>query len=88
MYTRKQSLLDAFYLANTNGDDEMKAKILDNIASFNKAFPVMEISGKTLTQSHKTRVNNLHNSVDGVYIPPKLRATIMKHSGYDEDEED
>lgn len=88
MYARKQSLLDAFYLANTNGDDEMKAKILDNIASFNKAFPVMEISGKTLTQSHKTRVNNLHNSVDGVYIPPKLRATIMKHSGYDEDEED
>jgi hypothetical protein len=90
MLTRRQSLLDAFYLANTNGDDEMKDKIRENIASFNKAFPVKPITGETLIQSHKTRVNNLINSVDGVYIPPKLRATLLKYRNHedDEDEED
>ena len=87
MNTRRQSLLDAFYLANTNGDDEMKDKIRENISSFNKAFPVKPITGETLIQSHKTRVNNLINSVDGVYIPPKLRATLMKYRDHEDDED-
>jgi hypothetical protein len=87
MNTRRQSLLDAFYLANTNGDDEMKDKIRENIASFNKAFPVKPITGETLIQSHKTRVNNLINSVDGVYVPPKLRATLLKYRDHEDDED-
>lgn len=87
MNTRRQSLLDAFYLANTNGDDEMKDKIRENISSFNKAFPVKPITGETLIQSHKTRVNNLINSVDGVYIPPKLRATLLKYRDHEDDED-
>ena len=87
MNTRRHSLLDAFYLANTNGDDEMKAKILENISSFNKAFPIKAITGETLVQSHKTRVNNLINSVDGVYIPPKLRATLLKYRDHEDDED-
>ena len=87
MNTRRQSLLDAFYLANTNGDDEMKDKIRENISSFNKAFPVKPITGETLIQSHKTRVNNLINSVDGVYVPPKLRATLLKYRDHEDDED-
>jgi hypothetical protein len=88
MLTRRQSLLDAFYLANTNGDDDMKGKITENIASFNKAFPSKPITGATLVQSHKTRINNLNNSVDGVYLPPKLRAELLKYRGRDDDDED
>lgn len=80
---RKKALLDALYLARTNGDFEGLADINEKIAAFNIVHPEpgTRITQDTIKRSKTTRENALKNSVDGVYINPKRKNYLVENYG-------
>jgi hypothetical protein len=80
---RKKALLDALYLARTNGDFEGLADINEKIAAFNIVHPEpgTRITRDTIKRSKTTRENALKNSVDGVYINPKRKDYLVENYG-------
>jgi hypothetical protein len=80
---RRTALLDAAYLAKTTGDFEGLIDVKEKIAEFNAVHPepANRITQKTLNRSETTRENALKNSVDGVYINPKMKNYLVENYG-------
>ena len=80
---RRDGLMDALYLAKTNGDTNAEDEIYAKIERFNEKNPVAPyvITNKGINTSMKTREKNLENSVYGVYIAPKALNAIEEKYG-------
>lgn len=72
--TRRQTLLDGFFMSVDNGDDDMRDRILDKVVSFNQAHPGVAISSKNLSASVKTRfkMRAMAEATGGMAINKKL----------------
>jgi hypothetical protein len=80
---RRSALLDAAYLAKSNGDFEGLLDVKEKIAAFNMVHPESgtKITQKTLNRSETTRENAIKNSVDGVYVNPKMKNYLKENYG-------
>ena len=80
---RRSALLDAAYLAKSNGDFEGYLDVKEKIAAFNMVHPESgtRITQKTLNRSETTRENAIKNSVDGVYVNPKMKNYLKENYG-------
>jgi hypothetical protein len=80
---RRDGLMDALYMAKSNGDTDMEDKIYEKIERFNEKNPAKPyvITTKGINTSMKTREKNLNASVYGVYIDPKALDAIEEKYG-------
>jgi hypothetical protein len=80
---RRSALLDAAYLAKSNGDFEGYMDVKEKIATFNMAHPEPGIAIKqsTLNRSEKARENSTKDSVDGVHLNPKMKNYLIENHG-------
>ena len=80
---RRDGLMDALYMAKSNGDTDMEDKIYEKIERFNEKNPARPyvITSKGINTSMKTREKNLNDSVYGVYIDPKALDAIEEKYG-------
>lgn len=80
---RRSALLDALYLAKTNGDFEGVIDINQKIMEFNMKHPEpgIRIDESTKTRSEKARNNALKDSVDGVHLNPKMKQYLTTEYG-------
>lgn len=72
--TRRQALLDGFFMSIDNGDDSMRERVLDKVISFNRAHPGVAIKANQLSASVKTRfkMRAMAESTGGMPINKKL----------------
>lgn len=72
--SRRQALLDGFFMSVDNGDDDMKERVIEKVAKFNAANPGAAISNKNLVNSVKTRfkLRAMAESTGGMSINKKL----------------
>jgi hypothetical protein len=77
---RKSSLVNLHYLAKMNGDQDMLAKVKEDIANFNKSFPG-SITLETIRRSEAQHQVRLRKSVDGVYLNKKYAKRIEEDYG-------
>ena len=77
---RKSSLINLHYLAKMNGDQDMLAKVKEDIANFNKSFPG-SITLETIRRSEAQHQVRLRKSVDGVYLNKKYAEKIKEEYG-------
>jgi hypothetical protein len=79
---RRQSLLDAHFMAWDNHDSEMRSRVLEKVRTFNRQYPQKAITLDNLQDSAKTRMKQrrLANSLGGANIDPKL-AGRLRHMG-------
>lgn len=83
---RRSALLEKAYLARQEGDADGLSDIMETIGKFNEKNPEVSISAKTLRMSFMQRQRQIAQSVDGVYLNPKLRGRLMEtYGGGDED---
>ena len=80
---RRDGLLDAMYLARTNGDTDAQARIYEKIARFNEANPEpgYVIKQSTVNRSMKARDQALGQSVYGVHFDRKKLAKLQEEYG-------
>ena len=80
---RRGALLDALYLAKTNGDFEGVADINDKINTYNMAHPQTgtRITESTKEKSFAARQTAIKNSVDGVRLNPKMKQYLTEEFG-------
>jgi hypothetical protein len=80
---RRSALLDAAYLAKSNGDFEGYLDVKEKIATFNMAHPEPGIAIKqsTLSRSEKARENSTKDSVDGVHLNTKMKNYLIENHG-------
>ena len=82
---RRASLLEKAYLARQQGDNDGLQDVMEAIGKFNAKNPEVDIDAKTLRNSFMTRQRHIAESVDGVYLNPKLRNRLMETYGGGED---
>lgn len=80
---RRDGLLDAMYLARTNGDTDAQARIYEKIARFNEANPEpgYVIKQSTVNRSMKARDQALGQSVYGVHFDRKKLTKLQEEYG-------
>ena len=81
--TRRDGLLDALYLAKTNGDTDMEDEIYAKIERFNEKNPNKPyvLTNKGINTSMKSREKAITESVYGVHIAPKALDAIEEKYG-------
>jgi hypothetical protein len=82
---RRAALLEKAYLARQQGDNDGLQEIMQAIGKFNDKNPEVDIDAKTLRNSFMSRQRHIAESVDGVYLNPKLRGRLMETYGGGED---
>ena len=82
---RRAALLEKAYLARQQGDSDGLQEIMQAIDKFNEKNPEVDIRAKTLRNSFMSRQRHIAESVDGVYLNPKLRGRLMETYGGGED---
>ena len=83
---RRAALLEKAYMARQEGDNDGLQDVMNAISKFNSKNPEVAVTAKTLKNSYQTRQKHIAQSVDGVYLNPKLRARLMDtYGGGDED---
>lgn len=83
---RRAALLEKAFMARQEGDASAYQDVMEAIGKFNQKNSEVAITAKTLKNSFQTRQRNMAQSVDGVYLNPKLRARLMEtYGGGDED---
>jgi hypothetical protein len=72
--TKRQDLLNAFFMAVDNDDDALMDRVMDKIDRFNNANGAVAITGAQLQKSVKTRYTNraIAESTGGISINKKL----------------
>jgi hypothetical protein len=82
--SRRQALLDAFFMAVDNSDDSMLERVLEKVTNFNQANPSMAILGDNLSKSVQTRYQQrgLADSLGGMAINKKLIGQLSEMSDY------
>jgi hypothetical protein len=80
---RRNGLLDALYLAKTNGDSEMENRIYEKIDRFNDKNPDAPyyLKQDSISKSMKARDKTLSESVYGVYFNPKALPMLEEKYG-------
>ena len=81
---RRQSLLDAFFMAVDNGDTDMMDRVLDKIAKFNGTNPGVALKGDNLSRSIKTRYKQkaMAEAMGGMPINKKLIGQLQDMAAY------
>jgi hypothetical protein len=77
---RRDGLLDALYLAKSNGDIDAENEIYEKIIRFNDKNPDAPyyLKQDSINKSMKAREKALNDSVNGVYIEPKALQAIQE----------
>jgi hypothetical protein len=83
---RRAALLEKAYMARQEGDSGGLQDVMEAISKFNTKNPEVPITAKTLKNSYQTRQRHIAQSVDGVYLNPKLRARLMDTYGGGEED--
>lgn len=83
---RRAALLEKAYMARQEGDNDGLQDVMQAISKFNTKNPEVPITAKTLKNSYQTRQRHIAQSVDGVYLNPKLRARLMDTYGGGEED--
>jgi hypothetical protein len=82
--TKRQDLLNAFFMAVDNDDDALMDRVMDKIDRFNNANGAVAITGAQLQKSVKTRYTNraIAESTGGISINKKLISDLEDMQGY------
>jgi hypothetical protein len=82
--TKRQDLLNAFFMAVDNDDDALMDRVMDKIDRFNDANGAVAITGAQLQKSIKTRYTNraIAESTGGISINKKLISDLEDMQGY------
>jgi hypothetical protein len=82
--TKRQDLLNAFFMAVDNDDDALMDRVMDKIDRFNSANGAVAITGAQLQKSVKTRYVNraLAESTGGISINKKLISDLEDMQAY------
>jgi hypothetical protein len=82
--TKRQDLLNAFFMAVDNDDDALMDRVMDKIDRFNNANGAVAITGAQLQKSVKTRYTNraISESTGGISINKKLISDLEDMQGY------
>jgi hypothetical protein len=82
--TKRQDLLNAFFMAIDNDDDAMVDRVLEKIDKFNNVNGAVSITGDQLQKSVKTRYVNraLAESTGGISINKKLISDLEDMGAY------
>jgi hypothetical protein len=83
---RRAALLEKAFMARQEGDNDGYQDIMKAIDKFNQKNREVAITAKTLKNSFQTRQRHMAESVDGVYLNPKLRARLMETYGGGEED--
>ncbi len=80
---RRDGLLDALYLARTNGDLEQMSRIQEKINRYNKLNPLAPyvLKSSSILRSMKARDRALDESVYGVHFSPKALQQLEEKYG-------
>jgi hypothetical protein len=83
LLNRRDGLLDALYLAKSNGDVDSEDKIYEKIERFNEKNPSRPyvITNSGINTSMKVREKAINDSVNGVYISPRALQAIEAKYG-------
>jgi hypothetical protein len=81
---RRDSLLNAHFMAWDNHDSEMRQRVLDKVRKFNRDVPEKKITIEDLQESAKTRMKQrrLANRMGGAVIDPKLVRRLSSMGNY------
>jgi hypothetical protein len=81
---RRQSLLDAHFMAWDNHDSDMRSRVLEKVREFNRKYPEKAITIENLQNSAKTRMKQrrLANNLGGANIDPKLVRRLRSMGDY------
>lgn len=81
---RRQSLLDAYFLAIDNNDSEMLDKVIEKVVKFNQAYPMVGIKADQIAKSVKTRYQQraMAEVMGGMSINKKLMGTLAEKGRY------
>jgi hypothetical protein len=82
--TKRQDLLNAFFMAVDNDDDDLKDRVLEKIGKFNTTYGELAITPAQLQKSIKTRYVNraLAESTGGISIDKKLIGRLSEMQDY------
>ena len=82
--TKRQDLLNAFFMAVDNDDDDLKDRVLDKISKFNTTYGEVAITPAQLQKSIKTRYTNraLAESTGGISVDKKLIGRLSEMQDY------
>jgi len=80
LLNRRTALLDQYYAAWQENDEQGMQEALDSIAKFNEKNPQrgLRIKGSTLIKSIKGRTTRQEMSVDGLYMPMPIRNRVQE----------
>lgn len=83
---RRSALMEKAFMARQEGDSDGVLSANEAISKFNTKNPEVKITSKNLKASYQSRIRHMNESVDGVYLNPKLRARLLDtYGGGDED---
>jgi hypothetical protein len=82
--TKRQDLLNAFFMAVDNNDDDLKDRVLDKISKYNATYGELPITPAQLQKSIKTRYVNraIAESTGGISIDKKLIGRLSEMQDY------
>ena len=78
---RRAALMEKSFMARQENDNDGLQDINEAIGKFNQKNPEVAISAKNLKASFQSRIRHMNESVDGVYLNPKLRARLIDNYG-------
>jgi len=78
--SRRQALLDGFFMSIDNSDNDMTDRVLDKVMKFNSANPGVAITGTNLTNSVNTRfkLRAMAEATGGMSINKKLIGQLQE----------
>ena len=81
---RRQSLVDAHFMAWDNHDSEMRQRVIEKVRAFNRQYPEKKITLENLQDSAETRIKQrrLANRMGGAVIDPKLAHRLSSMGNY------
>jgi hypothetical protein len=82
--TKRQDLLNAFFMAVDNNDDDLKDRVLEKISKYNATYGELPITPAQLQKSIKTRYVNraIAESTGGISIDKKLIGRLSEMQDY------
>jgi hypothetical protein len=82
--TKRQDLLNAYFMAIDNDDSDLEERVIDKIVRFNSAYGEVGITGEQLQKSVTTRYKNraLAEETGGISINKKLIGRLSELQEY------
>lgn len=82
--SRRQALLDAFFMSVDNSDEDMRERVIDRIVNFNNANPGAAILPDNLVKSIETRYKQraMADSLGGMALNKKLIGQLSDMGDY------